>query len=312
MDNQIDILLTTYNGEAWLGKQLDSLLRQNFTDWRLLIRDDGSTDNTPKIIHEYQKDHHEKIILINKENVNLGVLQSFSLIGSYSDSKYIMFCDQDDVWLPDKIGITYEKMREVEGKVGTDCPVLIHTDSKVTDKSLNIISNSFWKYQNLDPRNGLTLNRLIVQNSITGNTIMINKSLRNMVSHFPPQAIMHDWWLGLVASAFGVIEFIPTPTLLYRQHHNNAVGAKKWGLVNSFSIIKSGKTELKTSLNKTRMQASVFLDSFREELDGKQAEMLNVYSTIDRYGYFSRRFNLFKYRLFKNGWQRNLGMVWAI
>jgi len=110
----IDILLSTYNGEQYLRNQIESIINQTYKNWRLLIRDDGSQDKTIEILEYYLRKHKDKIVLIEDGQKHLGASKSFFRLLGYSDAKYIMFCDQDDVWLPYKIEKTYNKMKELE------------------------------------------------------------------------------------------------------------------------------------------------------------------------------------------------------
>ena len=103
-------------------------------------------------------------------------------------------------------------------------PVLAHTDLVVVDENLHTIAPSFWSYSNLNPYCGSRLNRLLIQNVVTGSATMINRALARLASPIPQGAVLHDWWLALVASALGRIEAIPEKTVLYRQHGRNCAG----------------------------------------------------------------------------------------
>jgi glycosyltransferase involved in cell wall biosynthesis len=227
-NNSISIIIATYNGGRYLAEQIKSIVEQSYKDWHLLIRDDGSSDNTLSVINEYTRQYPDKIKLLTDNDGNIGASQNFLRLLSYADTEYVMFCDQDDKWLPDKIKITLDKIKVTEEKHGISNPLLIHTDLKVADENLNVISDSFWKYQQLNPEKGKTLNRLLMQNVITGCTVMINRALREKIKSFPQQTLMYDWWIALVASAFGNIDYISQATMLYRQHRENIVGAKAW------------------------------------------------------------------------------------
>jgi len=305
---EIAIIMTAYNGADYLPQQLSSILEQTYRDWRLFIRDDNSSDNTLNIIEEYANRHTEKIKMIEGERRNVGIPQSFLLLLNNVQSDYIMFCDQDDVWLPDKIQNTFNKMREIEDRYGENTPALIHTDLAVVAEDLRVLSDSFWDYQHLNPEKGKTLNRLLVQNVITGCTVMINKALKSKIHFFPEQAIMHDWWTALVAAAFGKIDYVPMPTILYRQHDESFVGAKEWGAGYAFKMAKSGRSHLKATLQKTQLQAGAFLDTFRGELRSEYCKLLQAYSDLSHQSFFIKRFNLIKYGFFKIGLLKNLGL----
>jgi glycosyltransferase involved in cell wall biosynthesis len=309
---EIAIIMTTYNGAPYLPQQLSSILEQTYKEWRLFIRDDYSTDNTITIIEEYANRYLEKIKVIEGEKQNVGIPQSFLLLLNEVESDYIMFCDQDDVWLPDKIKNTFNKMREIEDRYGENTPALIHTDLAVVAEDLRALSDSLWDYQHLNPEKGKTLNRLLVQNVITGCTVMINKPLKNRIHLFPEQAIMHDWWAALVAAAFGKIDYVPMATILYRQHDESFVGAKEWGAGYALKMARSGRSHLKATLQKTQLQARAFLDTFRDELTGEYRNLLGTYSELDQQDCFTKRFNLIKYGFFKIGLLKNIGLFLAV
>ena len=111
---EISICMATYNGEKYLKEQLDSILAQVNTDWKLLIRDDGSEDSTIEIIEDYAEKYPDKIELTTDSFGRLGPCMSFSRLLDLADAEYIMFCDQDDVWLSNKIALTLGAMKQAE------------------------------------------------------------------------------------------------------------------------------------------------------------------------------------------------------
>lgn len=222
----ISILMATYNGSAFIAEQLESLINQTLTEWVLFINDDGSSDDTISIINTYRK-KDKRIQLLPDTSKNLGARDNFGYLMGYTNADYVMFCDQDDIWLPDKVRLTFELMQETEGNHGPHTPVLIHTDSKVVDSHQQIIAFSFFKYQNMKHVEVNPLRILLAQNFVTGCTVMINRALLDTALPVPKEAHMHDWWLALVAASTGRICFLPQSTVLYRQHNQNVAGAKK-------------------------------------------------------------------------------------
>ena len=214
----IGILMATYNGEKFIKEQINSILNQIYKNWKLIIHDDGSTDSTVDIVKEYAKKHPDRIIFIDDKIKCGGAKENFAHLMQIAKDRfnfdYIMFSDQDDVWLPNKIEVTLNKMLDVEYEVGTDKPILIHTDLKVVDEHLNVIAESFWKYQKINPRDN-TLNRLLCQNVVTGCTVLINKPALDITLPIPDGAILHDWWIALVVATFGQIFYVPRACLLY-------------------------------------------------------------------------------------------------
>jgi glycosyltransferase involved in cell wall biosynthesis len=222
----IKILLATYNGQEYLAEQIDSILAQSNQDWQLLVRDDGSDDDTVRIIEDYANRLPDRIRLIRDNGGRLGASLNFGKLLEYADTEYIMFSDQDDVWLPNKIELTLNAMKAAE-QVYPDKPILIHTDLKVIDSELNTIADSMWNYQKLFPESGDDLNRIMAQNVVTGCTVMINKKARAVSIPVPDEAIMCDWWLALNVCRHGKIVYVSIPSVLYRQHSSNRVGARK-------------------------------------------------------------------------------------
>ena len=223
--SKIVILLSTYNGGRYLKEQLNSIFSQSYKDFEIIARDDGSSDETINILKSYN-------IKILDTDKNLGAKLSFSTLLNYAvrntDAEYFMFCDQDDIWKTDKIEKTIAKMKELE-KTNSDLPLLVHTDLEVVDEKLNVLNKSFWKYEKRDPSLN-SINRLIMQSTVTGCTMMINRKLAEMSFPVSENSIMHDWWISMVASSFGKIAYLEESTISYRQHSSNDTGSKKFGL----------------------------------------------------------------------------------
>jgi len=233
----IDILLTTYNGQAYLKEQIDSILAQSNQDWRLTIRDDGSSDNSVSIVEKYAAEYPDKIKLIIDSDGNLGANLNFGRLLEQANAGYIMFSDQDDVWLPNKIELTLNVMKATE-QIYPDKPVLIHTDLKVVDSDLNIIADSMWSYQKLSPEIGDDLSKIMAQNVVTGCTMMINRKASDVSTPIPAEAIMYDWWIAMNVARYGKIVYLSAPSILYRQHSDNRIGAKEAKNINIINFFK--------------------------------------------------------------------------
>jgi glycosyltransferase involved in cell wall biosynthesis len=308
---KIAVLLSTYNGAKYLPEYLESMRQQTVQQFKLFIRDDGSTDDTLKIIQEYRiRNHHVEIVSAGE---NVGVIRSFSLLLEYalekSSFEYFMFADQDDVWLPHKIEISLLRMMEMESEYNKR-PILVHSDLLVVDKHLKQLSSSFWRYQNLDPQY-CQLNRLLVQNVITGCTMLINAPLAKLSVSFPQGVIMHDWWLGLVAAVFGEISYISEPTILYRQHEINSVGARKFSI---FFVAR--RMFAPVILTKNYKQAQCIVDYFDEELNKPQLAIkhtvLKAFLSIDRTSYIRRYITTLSFKFLKQGLLRNIGLLFHL
>ena len=255
-----------------------------------------------EILHSYN-------ITIIDSKKNLGAKGSFGALLEYAaqntESEYFMFCDQDDVWESDKIEKTLAKMHEIEISCH-EMPILVHTDLNVVDENLKVLDNSMWNYEHINPKLN-TLNRLLIQNTITGCTVMINKKLAQISLQIPDEAVMHDWWIGLVASKFGKIDFIDEPTIQYRQHGGNSIGAKGI-LKKGFSIFLNRSLYIK-HLYINIKQAKVFLNIYRNRLDNVTIEMLENFISIENKSFWQKRKILLKHKLLKQGLIRNIGLL---
>lgn len=304
----IDILMATCNGEQYLRPQLDSILRQSNQEWRLIIRDDCSSDNTVQIIKEYQLLRPEQIQLIQTEQPGGSAQNNFFKLLQYSTADYIMFADQDDVWLQQKIEITLEKMHQMERQYGKETPLLVHTDLAVVDENLRVLNHSLFQMQQMDAERN-QLNNILVQNIVTGCTMMVNRALLNLVSEIPTKAIMHDMWIALVAAAFGEIGFVCEATMLYRQHEKNANGAKN---VKSVKYLLSKLTALRKvhmALEKQYRQAEEFFEIYKAALNVQQKMLLKDYASLKNSGIFRKTKVLTKHDLYKKGIIRKAGQI---
>lgn len=225
MKIKIDILLATYNGEKYIAEQIDSIMNQTYKDWNLIIRDDGSTDNTTKIIEEYKRLYPSKITLLKNNDKNLGASMNFSKLVEYSNADYIMFCDQDDIWQSDKIKTTFNEMKRLENSQNNKIPLMVFSDLTIVDENLNIIAKSFWNSQKLDPIISQSLYKILAQNVVTGCTIMINKKAAKQFFPIPTKYILHDHWVAINICKFGKASYIDRSLIYYRQHSNNELGA---------------------------------------------------------------------------------------
>lgn len=227
LSTNIAILLSTYNSSLYLKEQLDSLLLQSNQKWDLFIRDDGSTDNTLDIIAQYSK-KYSNIHLIKDLNIGLGPRDSFLYLLQFVKAEYYMFCDHDDVWLPNKVDVTLNRMKILSSKY-SDKPILICSDLCVVDSNLNIISDSLWHLCKVSPailcRN---YKYLSVCNFVTGCTMMINNAVKECVFPYPAVAPMHDFYIALKVARVGIIDYISKPLILYRQHGANSIGAEAY------------------------------------------------------------------------------------
>lgn len=273
------ILLASYNGENFISDQLDSLLAQSYTDWKLFIRDDGSTDKTISIITKYiAKD--KRIKLLNDNKKNLGSCQNFARLMSITRGQfqYTMFCDQDDFWLPGKIEETLIQMKQIEDQQENQVPVLVYTNFRYVDNSLKVILSKK-KFQTTKVAN-LNFAHLLAQNPAYGCTMMLNKQLAELVNYIPVQAENHDYWVALIASAFGKISYLSTPTILYRQHGNNiSTNYNSNSLAKRFKRIVLRRKNFE-DVSKKMAMAIAFKTAYFNRLSDSYKKILNDYISL--------------------------------
>jgi glycosyltransferase involved in cell wall biosynthesis len=309
MTEQVDILLATYQGASYVQEQIHSILNQTYPFIHIWIRDDGSSDQTRLIIQELASTYSQKISVISSTQ-NLGIKGNFSELLKQTKANYIMFSDQDDFWLPNKVELSLQLMNETEKKQRLQQPILVHTDLKVVQSNLVEISNSFWQYTGLNPR-AISLNRLLAQNIVTGCTMMMNRPLVDLAQPIPDETVMHDWWIALVAAAFGTIDHLNEPTLLYRQHGLNDIGAKKHSLLR---FLKSGshtRQKHQMCLNQTYEQAQAFLKRYHLLLNERQKQILQAYTSLKELSYFAQKKQIIKFQFFKHGFLRNIKTLFS-
>lgn len=284
---KIHILLSTYNGEAFLAEQIESIQAQTVTDWTLLIRDDGSSDSTPDVIEQFvQAD--SRIRFINREHrVNVGVIKSFYELVHTEKADVYFFSDQDDVWLPEKMELTLAEAAKYDGSE----PLLVYTDLKVVDQDLDVLVESMVTKQSHHGNTRLV--EELTENTVTGGTMMINHALAELWQTTEP-VLMHDWYLALLAAACGHLVYLPVPTELYRQHGKNVLGARTWskylGFVLAFPrLVSKYWTLIKGSQAQARAVAGFPLSAEKKEVIEAYIEVLDQplwerWQTLRRYG----------------------------
>ena len=221
MNPKIEILLATYNGEKYVGEQIDSIINQTYNNWELLIRDDNSKDNTLEILKEYEKKDN-RIKVIEDKKGNLGFVKNFEELLKNSKEDWVMFSDQDDYWLENKI----EKYVAVLNASSEDIlkkPMLIHSNSFICDDNLEIVKDEFI---NSKIANEYNEDNFYFAYFVQGSTALINRAIIDLALPFSKNVTVHDRYFHLLAEFLGKRIFINESLIKYRQHSNNKIGAK--------------------------------------------------------------------------------------
>ena len=224
LDNSVEnvaVIMSTYNGERYIREQIESILNQKKVSVLLFIRDDGSKDNTRKIIKEYCTNYRNVIWIDELKKENLGVRDSFLrsltfVYKNYPDIHYFSFSDQDDYWMEDKLfeGVCrLEKSKNTKG-------ALYYTNKIFVDKNLNEIKKENIVYYDYM--------EILWPSLASGCTMIFNRSLVYFtLKNYPKINCIHDSWIYRLAKCIGSdIYFDEKPLILYRQHDMNVCGMK--------------------------------------------------------------------------------------
>ncbi|HEP1820123.1 TPA: glycosyltransferase family 2 protein [Streptococcus suis] len=288
---KVNILMSTYNGQQFLAEQIRSIQEQTFADWSLLIRDDGSIDQTKDLLQDFARQDSRIRLIDIEEQKNLGVIKSFHRLVQYEKADYYFFSDQDDVWLPDKLEVSLQEAQSYPA----DQPLMVYMDLTVVNQDLQVMTESMIRSQSHHANTQLV--EELTENTVTGGVAMINHSLAELWSG-TEDILMHDWYLALLASALGKLVFIDRPGELYRQHADNVLGArtlpkrfKKW--IRPHILFKVYWDLIKNS----QKQASYLLDLPLKKTD---RELVQAYVSIMDKPLIERFKTLRKYGLSKN------------
>ncbi|SEA99426.1 glycosyltransferase family 2 protein [Pedobacter hartonius] len=211
---KVSVVMTTYNGEKYLKQQIDSILTQTFPAEELIVCDDCSSDGTVTILEQYRQ---KKLLTYVVNARRLGLIGNFKkAVSMAAEKNFVALCDQDDIWLPDKLAVSLTPFERMDTKL----PCLVHTDLILTDERENVLN---WSFKNERGQSGYkhNLQTLLFANFVTGCTVVMNPVLRHFFTDMPDDIRYHDAWIALVAYSFGIAVEIPTPTIRYRKHDNN-------------------------------------------------------------------------------------------
>ncbi len=286
----ISVVLCTYNGEQYLPELLDSLLQQTLLPGELVWRDDGSTDTTPGLAKEFAERAPFPVnFSVNARN--LGPIQNFGHALSHATASRIALCDQDDVWLPNKLELLASQFEDPGTK-------MVYSDSLLVDSELTPYDQTLLEQRGTQHPDKESLGYLLFQNTVSGCVSMFDSELLPVALPIPDEAIMHDWWVTLVAAATGQVKYVPTVTTLYRQHDANVLGSPaRWGWSSlrasglpfgvwghagqKFLISANQAIALRNRLGKREIAIPEELDVFSDKLARSRVELWRSCSDLD-------------------------------
>lgn len=231
----IDILLASYNGEKYIEAQIHSLQEQSFTDWKLWVHDDGSTDTTVEKVRQ-MANQDPRINLIEDGKCYHNLTLNFLSLLSYSQAPYIIFCDQDDIWLEKKLEVLLAAMPQEE-----KMPIAVYTNSYVYTPNTGDISG----FASLAHPKKLE-DQLFLNAGIQGCAVLFNGVMRKLLQNAPPYIAMHDHLLTMLALVFGRLIYVPTRQMLYRRYEGAVTGSTHRSLSERMKdFFQSGKTVIR-------------------------------------------------------------------
>lgn len=244
----VAVVMSTYNGQRFLRKQIDSIMNQKRIAVSLYIRDDGSKDNTVSIIKKYKENN---IHLIKGQNVGVGNSFMNCLYSAPRNFDYYCFADQDDIWDEDKISTAIDKIKDVMH------PALYCSNQRLVDAEGNTIGHRYENGEKPDLRPMKILN----QNQATGCTMVWNRQLNELLvdkKRRPSKELLvkriHDAWVAMVASVVGELIYDKNAHIAYRQHENNVVGIRKENILKVWheklhnKSLRNGRSALATEI----------------------------------------------------------------
>lgn len=299
----VEILMATYNGEKYLEEQLRSLLSQTFSDFTLIVNDDHSKDGTIEILKKFQNEFEHMTISEVKCG---GASENFAFLLAQSKADYVFFADQDDIWFPDKVERLLERIQDAERRWGKNTPLVLHTDTSLVDQRGKMFAPSMWAYQYTRPDWPDRFERILTQNVAAGCTMVANRAQVNKVLPMPAMPLPHDWWMVLVASAFGRVVPVYEQTLLYRQHGANTQGAVKF----NFQLVVQKVLREQNLMLERKIWICAQAEQFANRYPGTEsAEIARTFSQLRKMPYAQRVYTMFKYGFYKVGVVRNLGWI---
>ena len=266
----VAILLCTYNGEKFLAQQLDSLEAQTYTDWVVMVSDDGSSDRTIEILEHYQSKWPVGKLTIRR-GPQKGFCQNFLSLACDPTilASYYAFCDQDDVWLPQKLAVAVHTIVENQN---IETPFLYGGRTQYVNEQLKPYGMSPLFIFPPGFRNAL------VQSIAGGNTMVFNFPAKVLIEKAGPvQVPLHDWWVyQLISGADGDVLYDPIPTLLYRQHKDALVGGNR----SFFSNIQRAYSLVSGNFRNSNDQYVQALKELKPLLGRQNQKILKLFETL--------------------------------
>ena len=260
--SQISVAMATYNGSAYIIKQIDSIISQDLQPCEIIIVDDGSTDGTIEILKLMCLKYAFIKLYLNE--INKGYVSAFKLAISICNAQYIALCDQDDIWESNKLSFTFRQLKMIEVK---DLPCMVYTDLSLISADEIKLHPSFWKYYSLNPHR-TSFYSLLFGNVVTGCTALFNKSMAKELILMPDSIQMHDHWMALIAYGFGRVKALSEQLVRYRSHTNSVTNKTRPNIVQS-AISMLEKLNSDRYLHTYFQQSEIFNQTYNDKISNR-------------------------------------------
>jgi glycosyltransferase involved in cell wall biosynthesis len=284
---KISVVMTTYNGARYLEEQIESLLNQTLFPDEIIVCDDCSSDGTLKILDKYQIAGKLSYYINDHQ---LGLINNFKKVVSLAqESNYVALCDQDDIWLPDKL----EKCAALFENMDRNVPNMVHSDLILVNENNHLLNKSFRNEFGQD-KYMHNLESLLFGNFVTGCTIVMNPHLRTFFSEIPSDVQFHDSWIALVGFSFGKVREVPEALIRYRKHDTNlsiAPGTKprnryRSTLLQIFAYLRGDDDFLLDRINSVQL----FYNTYGNQLTEDKKKVFKQFLSLKGRSYFLKKF----------------------
>ncbi|OAN66840.1 glycosyltransferase [Sphingomonas sp. TDK1] len=305
-----DILMATYNSAAFLRPMVRSIRAQRNRDFRLIVRDDGSRDDTVAILREELQDFGRPVVLLTGEPSG-SAKANFTRLLHLSTAPYTLYADADDVWDDTKVDLTLDALRMAEGRLGAETPIYAYSDARVVDAQDAVIAPSYRAYKRMGDPSTFSLATMLVCAPMIGCASGSNRALNLLARDTPLDAVTgHDWWMLLVAAAFGHLESIDQTTMSYRVHASNSSAPKKSSFVD-YLLARGKISKVRRGMHLRRMQAQALIDKFGTSLPEETRRVIERFVDTGRQNFVQRRQTLLSGGYLYHDLPRNVAMLLA-
>jgi glycosyltransferase involved in cell wall biosynthesis len=306
---EVEIVVPTYNCAGWIDGFFQSIVDQDFCDWRILSRDDASTDSTVTLLAKWERSLRGRLSLSRDNQANLGMIENYNAVLECTSAPWVMLADPDDIWLPGKISSTIHAMREAERSHGSKVPIVVCSDATVVDDCLQTISPSYWRWSRHNAKLAEVFHRMIIENPVLTSTMMVNRALLDVALPMAGAACP-DWWLAMVACAFGRIVRLPQSTVLYRRHPaNDSLDPMTSTLGAALAGLPNGRKRVDRLIQQCAQQAGAFLTRFGSRLPFADAAALESAKNLPGLSSLARRHAILRHHLWFASPLKNAGLM---